>query len=102
MWMGIPKHSGCRCSSRCRTPQNSTMASRKPRPAPTAFTIDSSKVQLPADVEHGDAQHGAVGGDQRQIDTQGFMQGGDILFQDDLHQLYTRAAMTRMNTTVWR
>ena len=44
--------------------------------------------QVVVDVADAHAQHRAVGGDQGQVHAQGGVQGGDVLFQDDLHQLH--------------
>ena len=42
------------------------------------------------DVQHGDAQHGAVGGGEGQVDAEGLIQRGNKLFEDHFHQLYQR------------
>ena len=39
-------------------------------------------------VQQGDAQHGAVGGDQGQVHAQGGVQGGDVLLQEHFHELH--------------
>ena len=59
-----------------RTPAKITIATRKPIPEPKAFY---QGLQIPEgricgalfQHQHGNAEHGAVGGDQRQINTQG-------------------------------
>ena len=42
------------------------------------------------DDQHGDAQNGAVGGDQRQVNPQCLIQAGDELFEEDFDQLHQR------------
>ncbi len=63
------------------------MARKKPRPQPRELTMDSREVKL-VDVGDGDAEHGAVCGDERQVDAQRRVQRRDVLFQHDFYQLH--------------
>ena len=49
-----------------------------------------AEIVLLIDIEHRDTQYGAVGGDEGQIDAEGFIQWRQELLEGHFHQLYQR------------
>ncbi len=89
MAMATPrKYTGTSAPSmRSRMPANRISTSEKPNALPAAEEQRFNKVVAVGDIEQRHAEHGAVGGDQRQVDAERLLQGRRGLGDDHFGQL---------------